>query len=148
MGSGSECLVHRVPESAAGIDCGARRRRERRQLQVMQCNGEAVLVVIHGNNNSTVVHTTEARPALLWEMTSITQARLHSNLPWPMALAASTKDGQAQSRGVAVGFARVLALALARSLLLACLHPLLWRCVRRSPAVACGLALCAVVIDW
>jgi hypothetical protein len=89
----------------------------------MQCNGEAVLVVLHGNNNSTVVDTTETRPVVLWEITSVCQARLHSNLPWPMALAAPTKDGQAQSRGVAVeglGFARGLALALARSLLLAC----------------------------
>jgi hypothetical protein len=93
--------------------------------QVMQCNGEAVLVVIHSNNTSTAADTTEAQPALLWEITSVSvsQARLHSNLPWPMALAAPTKDGQAQSRGVAVeglGFARRLALALARSLLLAC----------------------------
>lgn len=67
-----------------------------------------------------------------------------------MAHAAPTKQGQAQSRGVAVeglGFARLLALlALALSscssiLTIACLLPLLWLVVQRSSAVACAYGL-------
>ena len=66
--------------------------------QVMQCNGEAVLAVV----SRWTRQSTEARPVLLWHLNHSHQSgQIHSNLPWPMARAPSTKDGQAQSRGLA-----------------------------------------------
>jgi hypothetical protein len=68
--------------------------------QVMQCNAmmKQYLSWYRGGHDSRQRH---GRYFCGRSITAVSQARLHSNLPWPMVRAPSTKDGQAQSRALA-----------------------------------------------
>ena len=106
----------------------------------MQCNGEVGRLL---TSRRDTTETALERPAVLWAITSLAQARLHRNLPWPMALAEATQDGQAQSRGccgggstTGLGFCAIASTGISTLTIACCL------CF----GTACGLELCAVVL--